>query len=132
MVPIHRYGEIDGRLYVDIRLIEGRDLGVALRQAGRGIELARAVRIVEQVAEALDAAHSASLVHRDIKPSNILLTRRDCVYLINLGIARATDETRLTSTGAAIGTFAYMAPERFETLEAEPRSDVYSLACMSA
>ena len=129
VVPIHNYGEIDGRLYVDMRLIEGRDLGAVIAEGGP-MNPVRAVHIIEQVAEALDAAHSVGLVHRDVKPSNILLARRDFVYLIDFGIARAVGATRFTSTGAAIGTLAYMAPERFDTGEAEPSSDIYALACV--
>src|SRR6201997_5699370 len=108
VVPIHNYGEIEGRLYVDMRLIEGRDLQTILRDGP--LEPARAVRIIEQVAMALHAAHEVGLVHRDVKPSNILLDKNDFAYLIDFGIARATEETRLTSTGSAIGTFQYMAP----------------------
>ena len=111
VVPIHYYGEIDGRLYVDMRLIEGRDLQSVLAEGP--LEPARAVRIIEQVAKALHAAHKVGLVHRDVKPSNILLDEDDFAYLIDFGIARVADETRLTSTGAMIGTFHYMAPERF-------------------
>ncbi len=130
VVPIHGYGEIDGRLYLDMRLIEGRDLGHVLSETGQPLDPARAVHYVEQVAEALDAAHTAGLVHRDVKPSNILITPRDFVYLIDFGIAQAVNATRLTSTGSAIGTFAYMAPERISVGQNEPRSDVYSLACV--
>lgn len=128
VVPIHNYGEIDGRLFVDMRLIEGRDLGAVLAEGP--LDPRRAVRIVEQVAEALDAAHATGLVHRDIKPSNVLLGNRDFVYLIDFGIARQMGATRLTSTGAAIGTFAYMAPERFETGDGGPGIDIYALACV--
>jgi serine/threonine-protein kinase len=130
VVPIHDYGEIDGRLYVNMRLIDGRDLGEVLRVAGGRLPPARAVHLLEQVAEALEAAHAVGLVHRDIKPSNILVTPRDFVYLIDFGIARASDQTRLTSTGVAVGTFAYMSPERFETTECEPNSDIYALTCV--
>jgi serine/threonine protein kinase len=129
VIPIHSYGEIDGRLYVDMRRIEGRDLEAVLAEGGP-MDPPRAVRIIEQVAEALDAAHSVGLVHRDIKPSNILLARRDFVYLIDFGIARALGATRYTRTGAAIGTLAYMAPERFDAEEVGPLSDVYALACV--
>src|ERR1700751_2899293 len=98
VIPIHDYGEIDGRLYVNMRLIESRDLHTVL---GAGpLEPARAVRIIEQVAKALHAAHKVGLVHRDVKPSNILLDDDDFAYLIDFGIARAVEETRLTSTGS--------------------------------
>jgi serine/threonine kinase PknH len=82
---------------VDMRLIEGRDLESVL--AERPLDPARAVRIIEQVAKALHAAHKIGLVHRDVKPSNILLDEDDFVYLIDFGIARAADETGLTGTG---------------------------------
>ena len=86
VVPIHNYGEIDGRLYVDMRLIEGRDLHTVL--AAGPLDPARAVRIVDQVAKALHAAHQVGLLHRDVKPSNILLDSNDFAYLIDFGIAR--------------------------------------------
>ena len=62
----------------------------------------------------MHAAHKIGLVHRDVKPSNILLDEDDFAYLIDFGIARGTGQTRLTSTGGVIGTWAYMAPERIE------------------
>jgi serine/threonine-protein kinase len=128
VIPIHNYGEIDGRLYVDMRLIEGRDLQAIL--ADGPVEPARAVRIIEQIAEALHAAHKMGLVHRDVKPSNILLDESDFGYLIDFGIARAAEETRLTGTAGVIGSWHYMAPERFGAGQEDQRSDVYALACV--
>lgn len=128
IVPIHSYGEIDGRLYVDMRLIVGQDLESLLR--GGPLDSGQAVKIIEQVASALHAAHDAGLVHRDVKPSNVLVTPSDFAYLIDFGIARSAGSTGLTSTGSTIGTWAYMAPERFGTGEPDPRSDVYALACV--
>jgi serine/threonine protein kinase, bacterial len=128
VVPFHDFGEIDGRLYVTMRLIKGRDLQQVL--AGGPLEPGRAVRIIEQVAQAVHAAHTVGLVHRDIKPSNILLDDNDFAYLIDFGIARAAGQTGLTSTGAAIGTWAYMSPERLNSGRADARADIYALACV--
>jgi serine/threonine-protein kinase len=128
VVPIHDFGEIDGRLYVTMRLINGRDLQAILRDGPLSPE--RAVRIIEQVAKALHAAHKVGLVHRDIKPSNVLLDDDDFAYLIDFGIARAAGESGLTSTGATVGTWSYMAPERFQSGTADARADIYALACV--
>ncbi len=129
VVPIYDYGEIDGRLFVSMRLINGRDLDTVLTDGP--LEPTRAVRIIDQVAKALYAAHRAGLLHRDIKPSNILLDGDDFAYLIDFGIARAADETRVTKSGNTIGTFAYIAPERLDsTAEEDARADIYSLACV--
>jgi len=129
VVPIHDYGEIDGRLFVSMRLIEGRDLATVLAEGP--LDPARAVRIVDQVARALHAAHKVGLIHRDIKPSNILLDADDFAYLIDFGIARAADDTRMTKTGNTIGTFAYIAPERLDGRgDEDARVDIYSLACV--
>ncbi|MGB6206366.1 serine/threonine-protein kinase PknH/PknJ [Mycobacterium sp.] len=129
VIPIHNYGEIDGRLYVDMRLIEGRDLQAVLAEGP--LDPGRAVRIIEQVAMALHAAHKVGLLHRDVKPSNILLDGNDFAYLIDFGIARALDETRMTKSGNTIGTFHYIAPERLDSeIEEDARADIYSLACV--
>ena len=111
-----------------MRLIEGRDLDSMLHD-GR-LDPVRAVTIIEQVASALNTAHRAGLVNRDIKPSNILVGDDDFAYLIDFGIARAAGELGLTSTGTTVGTWAYMAPERFSTGHADPRSDIYALSCV--
>ncbi|OIN79948.1 protein kinase [Mycobacterium malmoense] len=130
VVPIHGYGDIDGRLYVDMRLIEGRDLPQYIAENGGRLSPERAVAVIEQVAAALDTAHRAGLIHRDVKPKNILVTSaRDFVYLIDFGIARAATDTTLTNTGHTMGTVAYMAPERFRGTT-DHRADVYSLACV--
>jgi serine/threonine protein kinase len=128
VVPIHTFGEIDGRLYVDMRLIEGRDLQSIL--AHGPLEPARAVGIIDQVASALHAAHRIGLVHRDVKPSNILVDEDDFAYLIDFGIARAAGETGLTATGSVIGTWAYLAPERLTSGQTDPRADIYALTCV--
>jgi serine/threonine protein phosphatase PrpC/predicted Ser/Thr protein kinase len=129
IVPIHDFGEIDGRLYVNMRLIEGQDLQALLD--GGPLDPARAVEIVEQIAAALHAAHRIGLVHRDVKPSNILIAEDDFAYLIDFGIAWTNDETKLTDTGVTVGSWAYVAPERFRKgNKADARVDVYALTCV--
>ncbi|WP_372509632.1 serine/threonine-protein kinase PknD [Mycobacterium alsense] len=129
VVPIHDYGEIDGRLYLDMRLIEGDDLATLLRRTGP-LSPPRAVAIVSQVAAALDAAHASGVTHRDVKPENILVTNSDFAYLVDFGIARAAADPGLTQTGTAMGTCKYMAPERFTSDDVTYRADIYSLACV--
>ncbi|WP_410637256.1 protein kinase domain-containing protein [Amycolatopsis sp. lyj-346] len=130
VIPIHAYGEIDGQLYLDMRLVEGKDLKELLEDGP--LEPARAARIVEQVAGALDAAHADGLVHRDVKPSNVLVTSAGFVYLVDFGIARSmtAEGTSITGTGNVIGTLDYMAPERFGEAPITGLVDVYALACV--
>ena len=130
IVPIHDYGEIDGQLFIDMRFVEGTDVSTVLHRGGP-LSPARAVAIITQVAAALDAAHRAGVIHRDIKPENILINDEDFAYLVDFGIAAAfTDDQRLTKTGAAVGTWNYMAPERFGNDEITYRADIYALACV--
>lgn len=132
VIPIHDFGEIESRLYIDMRLVDGVGLDQII--ASGPLEPRRAVALIAQVAEALTDAHTHGVQHRDVKPSNILVTRSDFVYLVDFGIARALDGdlTALTQSGATIGTLAYMAPERFEGGPPDSRSDIYSLACTLA
>ncbi len=131
MVPIHSTGEIDGQLYVDMRLINGTDLETILQQSGP-LPPEKAVAMVRQIASALDAAHAAGVLHRDVKPGNILITPDDFAYLVDFGIANAATESRLTQMGDVLGTWTYMAPERFRGDESQVtlRSDTYALACV--
>jgi serine/threonine protein kinase len=129
IIPIHDTGEVDGRLYLVMPIINGTDVGTLLKREGP-MNPQRALRVIEQLAAALDAAHAAGLVHRDVKPSNALITSGDFTYLIDFGIAHDAAATRVTKTGAIIGTLAYMAPERFTTGVADARADVYSLTCV--
>jgi serine/threonine-protein kinase len=129
VVPVHDYGEIDGRMFLEMRLIQGTDLDSLLKRFG-ALSPPRAVAIITQIASALDAAHAAGVMHRDVKPPNILVTRDDFAYLVDFGIASATTDEKLTQLGTAVGTWKYMAPERFTDGEVTHRADVYSLACV--
>jgi serine/threonine-protein kinase len=125
---IHRFGEIHGRLYIDMQFVEGADLAGKLVAEGP-MPPAVAIGVIGHVAAALDVAHRAGLVHRDVKPSNIVVHPSGFTYLIDFGIAHGLGQTAVTTTGMAIGTLAYMAPERFSG-KADGRADVYSLACV--
>ncbi|MFI6867290.1 protein kinase [Nocardia sp. NPDC050406] len=129
IIPIHDWGEIDGVLYIDMRLVRGQDLRSLLNAHG-ALPPARAVGLLEQIAAALDAAHYSGLVHRDVKPANILVTDADFAYLADFGIARAEGDTTVTMTGTAVGSYAYMAPERFDAGPVTGRADIYSLGCV--
>ncbi|OBI48131.1 protein kinase [Mycobacterium kyorinense] len=129
VIPVHNFGEIDGVLYIEMRLVEGGNLKAMLRQSG-ALDPGRAVSIVAQVAAALDAAHADGLLHRDVKPQNVLLTRTDFAYLVDFGIARSTSDTSGTSAATLSGTYLYMAPERFSGGPVGPHADIYSLTCV--
>jgi tRNA A-37 threonylcarbamoyl transferase component Bud32 len=128
VIPIHDWGEIDGSLYIDMRLVQGQTLLDVIEKGP--LEPSRAVNIISQVAAALDAAHAEGLIHRDIKPQNILVTPADFAYLVDFGIAEASGDTRLTTAGSQIGTLNYMPPERFRDQVSTLAVDVYSLACV--
>ncbi len=143
VIPIHDYGEIDGMLFLEMRLVEGVDLATQLERRGP-MPPRLAVTIISQVASALDAAHAVGLVHRDVKPSNVLVSggrdHEPFAYLVDFGIAQLLREaggTTLTRPGRLLGTLAYMAPERFEGEPTttgggpgKPGIDVYALACL--
>jgi serine/threonine protein kinase, bacterial len=130
VIPIHDFGDIDGRLYLNMRLVDGTDLRTLIKQEG-ALSPKRAVAIIAQVAGALQAAHDVGLVHRDVKPSNILVSANDFSYLIDFGIAHASEDLTLTKAGETIGTAAYMAPEAIgAAVKTHSRVDVYALACV--
>ena len=130
VVPIHDAGDVDGRLYLAMRLVEGTDLKALLRGDG-ALDPARALAICSQVASALDAAHARGLVHRDVKPSNVLLDAHEHVYLADFGLTRRLDEQGAPAgEGRSMGTPAYLAPEQIEGGPIDGRADVYSLGCL--
>jgi len=116
--------------YLAMEWLEGEDL--AVRIARGSLDLGEAMIVLRGVSEALAALHRRGVVHRDVKPSNVYLIDGECerVKLLDLGIARAEGDPRLTATGAAIGTPAYMSPEQVRGEGIDPRSDLYSAGCL--
>lgn len=129
IIPIHDWGVIDGVLFIDMRLVPGVDLRGILRDQG-ALSAERTIGIIEQIAAGLDAAHADGLVHRDVKPANILVTDADFAYLVDFGIAHTEGDSAVTQVGMAIGSYTYMAPERFDAGPVTGRADTYSLACV--
>ncbi|UCF19650.1 MAG: protein kinase [Gemmatimonadota bacterium] len=132
IVPLFDSGEAGGFVYYVMPYVAGESLRDKLARDGR-FDMPAAVEIARTVAQALATAHEAGVVHRDIKPENILLVR-DQPIVADFGIARALDHAggeRLTATGVAVGTPAYMSPEQaFGEEDLDARSDVYSLGCV--
>src|SRR5438093_8666263 len=111
VIPIYEAGEADGRLFLAMRYVDGTDLNRILHDHGR-LEPTRALRILKQVAGALDAAHERGLVHRDVKPANVMLTRgteeSEHVYLTDFGLTkRMESEAGITDTGQCVGSLCY-------------------------
>jgi serine/threonine-protein kinase len=129
IVPIYTVDERGGVVYFVMALVEGESLAARLaRQPRLSVDAVR--RILAEVADALDYAHACSVVHRDIKPDNILIDRTTGRAVVtDFGIARAAmGDARLTLTGVAVGTPAYMSPEQaMGERDVDGRSDQYSL-----
>lgn len=133
ILPTYSAGIDDGRLFMTMKLIEGMDLKASIRRDGR-LRPSRIVRIFEQAAAALDAAHENGIVHRDVKPQNFLLERAEDMerlYLSDFGLVkRAASGTSLTAGAHLIGTAHYMSPEQIRNRQVDGRSDIYSLGCV--
>jgi serine/threonine-protein kinase len=133
VIPVYEAGEAEGRLFIAMRWVKGTDLRSVILSEGR-LDPDRAVAIVEQVAAALDAAHSEGLVHRDVKPANVMLTAthgQEHAYLTDFGLTKRTaSNTALTRTGHFVGTPDYMPPEQIKGEGADARADVYALGCL--
>jgi serine/threonine protein kinase len=132
ILTVHDSGETAGKLWFTMPFVEGQSLRDRLvRQKQLPVE--DAVQIARETAQALEYAHQHGVVHRDIKPENILLTTDGGALVADFGVGRALDggEERITSTGFAVGTPAYMSPEQAAGERAlGAATDVYSLGCV--
>jgi Protein kinase domain len=127
IVTVYESGESDEGLFIATRLIRGTDLKELVEQ-GLGPE--RALKILSQVASALDAAHGAGLVHRDVKPQNVLVDELDFAYLADFGLIKESREPGLTRTGEYLGSLDYVSPEQIRGEPVTPASDLYALAAV--
>ena len=128
VIPIYEAGEHDGQLYLAMRFVEGSDLKSVLEREGR-LAPERALAVLAQVADALDAAHRRALVHRDVKPANVLLDEDGHAYLTDFGITKQLGGDS-TDTGRVVGTLDYLAPEQIRGEPVDGRTDVYALGCV--
>jgi serine/threonine protein kinase/DNA-binding Lrp family transcriptional regulator len=129
IVRVYSSGEAEGLPYLVMQLIEGETLAARIGRSG-GLGLGPALRIVEQVLEALEAARGKGLVHRDLKPANILIDGNDHVHVADFGLARPVasgESTTVTRDGQIVGTPAYMAPEQARGDPVDFRADLYAL-----
>ena len=128
IVAIIDVGIADGLHYIAMEYQPGGDLSDRIK---KGLTEKESVRIIKDIAQALDYAHANGFIHRDIKPDNILFSRSGSTVLSDFGIARAADgDSKLTSTGSVIGTPHYMSPEQAMGTPLDGRADLYSLGIM--
>lgn len=132
IVPLYDFGEVDGMLYIAMRLVDGSDLAGLIKDGP--IAPKRALELLSQISEALDMLAERGLVHLDLKPANVLVTSRESssehVYLADFGLTRRGATGHRTSSGDFLGSPTYAAPEHLRGEPVDGRTDLYALACM--
>jgi serine/threonine protein kinase len=133
VVPLYDFDEVDGRLYIAMRYVEGSDLASLIKDGP--LPSLRTITLLGQVAEALDALHGRGLVHLDVKPANVLVTQKESVgaehvYLADFGLTRRGATGHRTRSGDFLGSPTYAAPEHLRGEPVDGRTDQYSLTCV--
>jgi serine/threonine-protein kinase len=126
--PVYEVDEVDGQVFFAMAFVEGRTLAEVLSAGPLPID--EAVDIAIQLADGLAAAHSRGVVHRDIKAGNIILNDEGHAVILDFGLAQMGGESRITRTGATVGTAAYMSPEQAQGHAMDQRTDVWSLGVL--
>ena len=128
VVQVYDTGTDQGTHYIVMEYVAGRGLEDVIGE--RRLAAREAARVSAEVAQAVAAAHAAGILHRDIKPGNVMIRPDGSVKVLDFGIARTVQETTITQPAFAIGTAAYMPPERVEGRPGDERSDIYAIGCL--
>ncbi len=126
--PVHEIDEVDGKTFISMAFLEGDTLEDRIAEGPLSIK--DALDVARQVADGLDAAHEKGVFHRDIKPANIMVDAKGRATIMDFGLARLTEASRLTKTDAAMGTVAYMSPEQGQGMDVDGRTDIWALGCV--
>lgn len=129
IVTVYDVGEADGKKFIAMEFVEGRNLAGIISEEGP-LPVSRAARFIHQIADGLAYAHERGIVHRDIKPGNILVTADDKAKISDFGLARLQSAGSVTQTGHAVGSPSYMSPEQVQGMAVDGRSDMFSLGVL--
>ena len=123
--PVYEIGEAEGQVFIAMACVEGNTLKD--RIAKGALDLSEVLDIAAQIADGLAAAHEKGIVHRDIKPTNLMVSPEGRVKIMDFGLARLAEATRLTKPGATVGTIAYMSPEQARAQDVDHRADIWAV-----
>jgi serine/threonine protein kinase len=127
IITVHEVSEHDGHPFIVMAYVEGQPLSTAI---ATGLAVDKVLDYASQIADGLAAAHAAGVIHRDIKPDNILIDAQGRVKILDFGLAKLGDVTRLTNESSTLGTVYYMSPEQLGTSDVDHRSDLFSVGAI--
>ncbi len=126
VIRIYDLGDADGVKFITMEFVEGRDLRALIHEKKK-FSPEEAVEIIQQVCQALEAAHGAGVIHRDLKPQNVMREHTGRILVMDFGLARTIEGDGMTQVGALVGTMEYMSPEQALAKELDQRSDLYTV-----